>query len=239
MATPLNVTTQFQIWIDRLTAKTNTLVSISDRGNLRELERELNTSLAMFKHLANYAIENNINLSEYRDHTMLIANNFEQVEQAIKRRQRPLSKRIIDFLWTVAEPIDGFLNKMGVPPVVFPLMILGQELSDYITSRLPRLTPPDIPLQLPPVTSTITSPQVMPTDSGAGKPQQPLQHPFLPDFLDCIGDCYPKVAKQIDTTGLKTLASSDPNSASNLLQNRLWSALQSSNFRSGNKLEEK
>lgn len=101
----------------------------SDSGKIREIENELNTELAFFKQLTAYAIQHELVLDSYREQTQQIARNFETVEQDIKRRKSPLSQRFLSFLYSIAEPIDGFLQKMRIPPIVSPLGVIIREIS--------------------------------------------------------------------------------------------------------------
>jgi hypothetical protein len=224
MAPSVNPSNQFQLYMDQVFARSEILVTKSERGNLRTIEKELNTSLAFFSHVVDYAGRYEISLSEYRDHTLQITKNFEKVKQVLERRQRPLSQRIMDFLLQVAEPIDGFLTKMKIPPLVMPFLYLAQELKDLFESKLKSIAPPKSYPMLPSVAAPLKSTQEPATSSVVNQPQPAYTHQFLPDFVQCIGDCYPQLAKQMDTQKIQGVLNNDPDLASRLLQRGLRSA---------------
>jgi hypothetical protein len=222
MARSVNVTNRFQLWLDELAAKTTTLVGKAKRGDFQTIERDLNTAISFFRRLADYADENDIDLAGYKDQTRLIAQHIEQVEQELTRRRRPLGQFIINILWKAAESLDGFLYKSGVPVPVFTFLAKALSyLAAGVEGVIKRLSPPDSRLLLPAPVGPIITSQEMLTARSVKQSQPSSQHRFLSDYLQCMGECDPQVAKEVAKPEFRALVNNDPARASRLFQDFL------------------
>lgn len=159
-------------------------------------------------------------MDSYREQTQQIARNFETVEQDIKRRKSPLSQRFLSFLYSIAEPIDGFLQKMRIPPIVSPLVVIireiSRELGDIFERSFKQLAPIPrrrlLPAALPFAPALEPAPLTATEESSIDS-----SNPYFNDFVDCVNGCYPETAKQVNIKKYQSWFATDPQLASSAL----------------------